>query len=56
MRYLYVFPHMHIVYPCCPLNNKSLALHWGKGTAEFLPPEYGTVLVSTSDDDYGHDI
>jgi hypothetical protein len=33
-----------------------LALHWGKGTSEFLPPEYGTVLVNTADADYARDI
>jgi hypothetical protein len=52
MCYLYFFRHMPIVYPRCPLNKKSLALHRGKGTAEFLPPEYG----STSYADYTRDI
>jgi hypothetical protein len=31
---------------------KSLALHWSKGTAEFLPLEFGPVLVNTADVDY----
>jgi hypothetical protein len=38
MRYLYFFRHIPIVYPRRPLKNKYLALHWGKGTAEFMPP------------------
>jgi hypothetical protein len=56
MRHLYFFHHLPIVYPRRPLNNKSIALHWGKGTDEFLPHEYGTVLVSTSYADYARDI
>jgi hypothetical protein len=56
MRYLYFFRHLPIVYPRCPLKKKSLALHWGKGAAEFLHPEYGTALVSTADADYARDI
>jgi hypothetical protein len=56
MRYLYLFCHMPIIYPRRPLNKKSLALHWGKCTAEFLPPEYGTALVNTADAYYARDI
>jgi hypothetical protein len=56
MRYLYHFRYIPIVYPRKPLNKKSSALHWGEGTAEFLPPEYGTVLISIADTDYAHDI
>jgi hypothetical protein len=44
------------VYPHRLLNKKHLALHWGKGTAEFLPPEFGTVLVNAVDADYTSDI
>jgi hypothetical protein len=44
------------MYPRRPLNKKYLALHWGKGTAEFLPPEFGNVLVNTADADYARDI
>jgi hypothetical protein len=56
MRYLFHCCHITIVYPPKHLNKKALALHWEKCTAEFLPPEYGTVLVSTADTDYARDI
>jgi hypothetical protein len=56
MRYLYLFHHVTIVYPIRPLNKKSLELHWGNGTADILPPEYCTLLVSTADADYAHDM
>jgi hypothetical protein len=51
MLYLYHFHHVPIMYPRTPLNKRSLALHWGKGSAEYLPPEYGTSLVITADAD-----
>jgi hypothetical protein len=56
MRYLFHYHYILIIYPHKPLKKKFLALHWGKGTAEFIPPEYGTVLVSTTDADYARDI
>jgi hypothetical protein len=56
MGYLFFLQHIPIVYPRRPLNKKSLALHWGKCTAEFLPPECGTVLVNTADAYYARDI
>jgi hypothetical protein len=31
-------------------------MHWGKGTAEYLSPEYGTILVHTTDADHTRDI
>jgi hypothetical protein len=56
IQYLYHFQHILIVYPRKPRNKKSLALHCGKGTSKFLPPEYGSVLVRTADVDYARDI
>jgi hypothetical protein len=56
MIYLLFFRHIPIVYPRHPLNNKYLALHWRKGATEFLPPEFGIVLVNTADADYACDI
>jgi hypothetical protein len=56
MRNIFHCRHIPIVYPRKPLNKKYLVLHWGKGTAEFLPPKYGTVLVRTADADYARDI
>jgi hypothetical protein len=56
MRCLSLFFHMPIMYHYLLINKKSLVLHWGKGTAEFIPPKYGTVLVSTTNADYDHDI
>jgi hypothetical protein len=56
MRYLFFFQHTPSVYPRRPLNKKYLALHWGKGTDECLPPEFGTILVNTADADYAHGI
>jgi hypothetical protein len=55
-RHLFFFRHIPIVCLRCPLNKKSLAFHWGKGTAEFLLPEFGNVLVNTADADYPRDI
>jgi hypothetical protein len=52
MRYLYVYHHIPILYSHRPMNKKSLAMHWGNGTAEYLSPEYGTVL----DADHAQDI
>jgi hypothetical protein len=56
MRYLYFFHHMSIMYPRRPLNKRSLAMHGGEGTAEYLSPEYGTVLVNTADAEHTWDI
>jgi hypothetical protein len=56
MRYLFFFQHIHILFARRPLNKKSLALQWGKGTAEFLPPEFGTGLVNAEDADYARNI
>jgi hypothetical protein len=56
LRYVYFFRHIPIFYLSRPLNKRSLALHWAKGTAEFLAPEFGTVLVNSSDADYARDI
>jgi hypothetical protein len=53
---VYFFHHIPIFYPLRPLNKRSLALHWAKGTAECLAPEFGTVLVNSSDADYARDI
>jgi hypothetical protein len=43
-------------HPRRPLNKCSLAMHFGKGKAEYLSPEYGTVLVNTADADHARDI
>jgi hypothetical protein len=47
---------MPIVYPRRPMNRRSMALHWGKGSAEYLSPEYGTVHVNSIDADYARNI
>jgi hypothetical protein len=49
MRYLY--RHMPIFYPRRPLSKKALVMYWAKGSAEFLSPEYGTMLVNSADAD-----
>jgi hypothetical protein len=46
--YIFHYRHIPIVYPRRPLNRKYLALHWGKGTVGFLPPDYGTTMLGTS--------
>jgi hypothetical protein len=56
LRYVSFFRHIPIFYPRRPLNKRSLALHWTKGTAEFLAPEFDTILVNSSDADYSRDI
>jgi hypothetical protein len=56
MRYFYFFRHMPIMYPRRPLKKHSLAMYWGKCTAEYLSPEYDTVLVNTADTDHARDI
>jgi hypothetical protein len=56
MRYLHFFRHAPLMYPCRPRNTRSLAMHWGKGTAEYLYPEYGMILVNTADADHARDI
>jgi hypothetical protein len=56
MHYLYVYRYISIIYRRCPLNKKSLAIHWGKGSVEYLSPEYITILVHTVDADHSMDI
>jgi hypothetical protein len=46
MRYLYFYRQMPIFYPYRPLRKKVLAMHWAKGSAEFLSTEYGTILIN----------
>jgi hypothetical protein len=56
MRYIYVYRHMPILYPRRPLSKKALTMHWEKGSAEFLSPEYGTILINSADVDLARDI
>jgi hypothetical protein len=56
MRYLYFYQHAAIMYPHRPLGKKALVVHWSKGTAEYLAPEFGTGLVNSADADHAHDI
>jgi hypothetical protein len=56
MRYLYVYRHVPILYPRHPLDKKYLAMHWGKGSAEYISPKFGTVLVHTADANNARDI
>jgi hypothetical protein len=56
MRYLYFYCHIPIFYPPWPLSKKALAMHWHKGTAEYLPQEYGVGLINSADADHARDI
>jgi hypothetical protein len=56
MRYLFFYRHMPIIYPRCPLSKKSLALHWVKGNAEYLSPEFGMQLINSADADHAREI
>jgi hypothetical protein len=56
MRYLYFYRHIPILFPRRPLSKKSLAMHWEKGTAQYLAPEFGNVLFNSADDDHARDI
>jgi hypothetical protein len=54
--YLYFKHHLPILYPHYPLSKSALAMHWAKGSAEFLLPEYGTMLINSADADHARDI
>jgi hypothetical protein len=56
MRYLYFYSHVPRMYHHHPLGKKDLAMHWAKGTAEFLATEYGTSLINLADADHARDI
>jgi hypothetical protein len=56
MRYLYFYRHLPIMYPCRPLSKKALTMHWAKGSAEYLAPEYGNVLVNSANANHARDI
>jgi hypothetical protein len=56
MRYLYFYQHMQNFHPRRPLSKKALAMHWSKGSAEFLSLKYGTILVNSADADHARDI
>jgi hypothetical protein len=56
MQCLYFYRHTRSMYPHYPLGKKTLAMHWAKGTAEFLAPELGTGLINSADADHAHDI
>jgi hypothetical protein len=43
-------------YPRSPLSKKYIALHWAKGKAEYLSPEFGTQLINYVDADHARDI
>jgi hypothetical protein len=36
------------------MNKLYMALHWGKGSTEYISPEYGTALVNSTDVDYSN--
>jgi hypothetical protein len=37
------------MYPHRPLGKKALDMHWAKGTAKFLAPEFGMGLINSAD-------
>jgi hypothetical protein len=44
------------MYPRRPLSKKALTMHWAKGSAEYLAPEYGNVLVNSANANHARDI
>jgi hypothetical protein len=44
------------MYPRHLLSKISIALHWEKGNAEYISPEFGTQLINSVDADHARDI